>query len=429
MFWQWQQGTLRQITIVISLLTVALVGSGCATRQTRGIAYKIEPAYSVGDAQFLRTIGNLLGPPLIAGNAVTALNNGDEIFPSMLAAIREAKHSINLETYIYWSGTIGDEFADAIAERARAGVKVHVLVDWFGSSWIDTAMFTRMRTAGVTVLRHNPLVWYSTSRINYRDHRKVMVVDGRVGFIGGAGIGDVWLGNADSPEHWRDTMFRVEGPVVAQMQAAFLDNWMKTSGQVLDSEAYFPQLSPAGDISAQVFISAPRDGVENVRLMYLLSISAARKSIRICTPYFVPSDLTEDALIDACQRGVSVEIIVPGSITDAKPVKHASRAQWGKLLKAGVKFYEYQPTMMHCKLMIVDDVWVSVGSANFDNRSFRLNDEANMNVYSASFSAEQIEIFEQDQARSRQVTYEQWKQRSVGKRLLEIFWAPLRSQL
>jgi cardiolipin synthase A/B len=419
----------RLLNRTLCLLLAGLALAGCATRQTRGIAYKIEPNYSVEDAQFQRTIGSLLGPSLVPGNKVAALINGDEIFPAMLDAIRGAEQSVNLETYIYWSGKVGDQFADALAERARAGVEVHVLVDWFASSWVDTGMFDRMRAAGVTLVRHNPLVWYSTSRINHRDHRKILVVDGQVGFIGGAGIGDVWLGNADSPGHWRDTMFRVEGPVVAQLQAAFMDNWIKSSGEVLDGEAYFPELLPAGDVSAQVFISSPKDGVENVRLMYLLSLSAARQSIRLSTPYFVPGDLTEEALFDACARGVQVEIIVPGAITDAKPVRHASRAKWGPLIQAGVRFYEYQPTMYHCKIMIVDDVWVSVGSANFDNRSFRLNDEANLNIYSRTFAEEQIRIFEEDKANSREVTYEQWKRRGLGKRLLEIFWAPLRSQL
>lgn len=411
----------------LTLLCLAL--AGCATRQTRGIAYKIEPKYSVEDEQFRRTIGSLLGPSLVPGNAVKALVNGDQIFPEMLEAIRNARHSVCLETYIYWSGSVGDEFAGVLAERARAGVAVHVLVDWLGSSWVDTGMFDRMRAAGVTVLRHNPLVWYSTARVNHRDHRKLLIVDGRVGFIGGAGIGDVWLGNAGSPDQWRDTMFRVEGPVVAQMQAAFCDNWMKSSGHVLDDERYFPALQPAGDVFAQVFISSPKDGVENVRLMYLLSLAAARKSIRLSTPYFVPGDLTEEALIDACRRGVNVEIIVPGALTDAPPVRHASRAKWGPLLKAGVKFHEYQPTMYHCKVMIVDEVWVSVGSANFDTRSFRLNDEANMNIYSRAFAAAQIRIFEADKAKSREVTHDVWKKRGLGKRLLEILWAPFRSQL
>ena len=414
---------------LIALIALALCQSGCATRQTRGIAYKIQPKYAADDPQFRRTIANLLGPSLAGGNRITGLRNGDQLFPAMLEAIRSATNSICLETYIYWSGETGEQFAEALAQKAREDVKVHVLVDWYGSSWIDNNMFSKMREAGVELEKHNPLLWYSTARINHRDHRKILVVDGQSGFIGGAGIGDKWMGNADSPDHWRDTMFKVEGPVVAQLQGAFCDNWVKSSGHVLYGNAYFPELKPIGEDQAQVFISAPRDGVENVRLMYLLSLASARKTIRIATPYFVPGDLTEDALVDACQRGVKVEILLPGAITDARPVRHASRAKWGRLLKAGVRFFEYQPTMYHCKMMIVDDLWVSVGSANFDNRSFRLNDEANLNIYSKSFAASQVAVFEEDKLQSREVTYDAWRKRGVGKRLSEILWTPFRSQL
>lgn len=410
------------------VLLLALSG-GCTTFHGRGIQYKIEPKYSVRDPQFLRSMGQLMRAGIVGGNRITGLVNGDQIYPAMLAAIRGAQRSINFETYIYWSGDIGDQFAEALAERARAGVKVHVLIDWFGTRRIDSEQIDRMREAGAEVIKYNPLIWYNLTRVNHRDHRKLLVIDGQVGFIGGAGIADLWQGNADSPDHWRDSHFRLEGPAVAQMQAAFMDNWMKTSAQVLDGEEYFPALQPVGDDFAQVFISSPREGTENVRLMYLLSIAAARSNIRLATPYFVPGDLTEEELIAACHRGVKVEILVPGARTDAPAVRNASRAKWERLLKAGVKFYEYQPTMYHCKMMIVDDIWVSVGSANFDNRSFRLNDEANLNVFSAAFAAEQIRVFEADKAKSREIDYERWKQRSTGKRLMEVLTAPFRSQL
>ena len=411
------------------LLLVVAAHSGCANFHGRGIQYKIEPKYSAHDPQFRRSMGQLMGASLVGGNRITGLENGVAIFPAMLDAIRGAQKTINLETYIYWSGDIGDQFSAALAERARAGVKVHVLIDWFGTRRINSSQIDDMRAAGVEVQKYNPLTWYNLARFNHRDHRKLLIVDGRTGFIGGAGIADLWKGNADAPDHWRDSYFRLEGPAVAQMQAAFMDNWMRTSAQVLDGEEYFPELKPVGDEYAQVFFSSPRDGTESVRLMYLLSIAAARSNIRLATPYFVPGDLTEDELIAACQRGVRVEIIVPGARTDAPAVRNASRFRWGPLLKAGVKFYEYQPTMYHCKMMIVDDVWVSVGSANFDNRSFRLNDEANLNVYSPTFAAEQIRAFEADKAKSREITYERWKHRSTRKRLMEVLSAPLRSQL
>jgi len=404
---------------------------GCTTQYYygRGIQYKIDPQYGVNDPQFLRSMGQLLGPPLVAGNRITGLVNGDQIFPAMLEAIHGATESIDLETYIYWSGQVGQQFAEALAERAKAGVHVHVLLDWIGSRRLDPGSLSRMSEAGVDVRRYNPLVWYNLARINHRDHRKLLIVDGKIGFTGGAGLADLWLGNADSPAHWRDSQFRLEGPAVAQMQAVFMDNWIKTSARVLDGNGFFPELKSAGADYAQVFKSSPRDGTESVRLMYLLSIAAARKSIRLSVPYFVPGRLITQQLIEAAKRGVKVEIIVPGSETDSAIVRHASRSKWGALLKGGVNIYEYGPTMYHCKLMIVDDLWVSVGSANIDGRSFRLNDEANLNVLAAGFAAEQTQIFEEDKKRAHQVSYTEWQHRSLGTRLMEWLTSPFHPHL
>jgi cardiolipin synthase len=374
-------------------------------------------------------MGSLLEPGILASNRVTAFVNGDEFFPAMLGAVRSAERSICLETYIYWSGEVGREFADALAEKARAGVKVHVIIDWIGSRRIDASLLNFMRQSGVELERYNPLVWYAPTRINHRDHRKLLIVDGKVGFTGGGGLADIWKGNADQPKHWRDSMFKLEGPAVAQMQAAFMDNWTKTTARVLDGDDYFPELKPAGDQFAQVFKSSPREGTEDVRLMYLLSIAAARKSIRLGASYYVPDRLTTQEFLEAVRRGVKVEIIIPGSETDSPIVKHASRGKWGPLLKAGVKIYEYEPTMYHCKMMIVDDVWVSVGSANFGNRSFRLNDEANLNVFSSDFAAKQARVFEADKAKCAEVTYAEWKRRSLWKRFMEVITAPFRAQL
>jgi cardiolipin synthase len=403
--------------------------TGCTNFYGKGIQYQIEHRYSIGDPEFLRSMGSLVEPGILPSNRVTTLLNGEQIFPAMLSAVQAAQKSICLETYIYWSGEVGRQFSDALAERASTGVKVHVIIDWIGSRRIDSSLLDRMRDAGVEVERYNPLVWYAPTRLNHRDHRKVLIVDGKVGFIGGAGLADLWQGNADSPDHWRDSMYQLEGPAVAQMQAAFMDNWVKTNSRVLDGDDYFPELTPAGNQPAQVFKSSPREGTEDVRLMYLLSIAAARKSIRLSASYFVPDDLTTQEFVEAAQRGVSVEIIIPGSDSDSPMVKHASRGRWGSLLKAGVHIYEYEPTMYHCKSMIVDDTWVSVGSANFGNRSFRLNDEANLNVFSTEFAAEQARIFEVDKARCREVTYKEWKHRSLWHRFLEVITAPFRAQL
>ena len=265
---------------------------------------------------------------------------------------------------------------------------------------------------------HRPR-WYNLARMNNRTHRKVLVVDGAVGFTGGVGIADQWAGDAQDPDHWRDTHFRAEGPVVAQMQAVFLDNWMKTTGVVLHGPAYFPALKPAGTGSAQMFSSSRSGGGESMQLMYLLAITAAQRSIHLSTAYFVPDALTLRTLADAVKRGVKVQIIVPGAHMDAESVRRASRARWGPLLEAGAEIYEYQPTMYHCKVMIVDSLLVSVGSTNFDNRSFQLNDEANLNIYDREFAARQIEIFRQDLALSRRIGLRAWQQRPRREKLWE----------
>ena len=270
-----------------------------------------------------------------------------------------------------------------------------------------------MTRAGVEVRRYHEPHWYNLSRLNNRTHRKLLIVDGKVGFTGGVGIADEWTGNAQDPNHWRDTHFRAEGPVVAEMQAVFLDNWMKVTGDVLHSAAYFPELSPVGAGRAQMFSSSPTGGAESMHLMYLLAITAASRSIELSMAYFVPDDLAVRTLVAALERGVKVQIIMPGPSGDASVVRRASRAHWGELLAAGAQLYEYQPTMFHCKVLVVDGLMVSVGSTNFDNRSFRLNDEANLNVYDAAFAQRQSEIFAQDLTRSRRYTFEEWRNRPL----------------
>ena len=399
------------------------------TSGEKKIEHEIRPLYGVGEPQFVRSMGVLLGPAIVGGNRVTALQNGDEIFPAMLEAIRGATQTISFETYIYWSGRIGREFAEALAARARAGVEVHVLLDWVGAGKMDDELLDLMVDAGVEVLKYHPLRWYNLGRLNNRTHRKLLVVDGRVGFTGGVGIADEWLGNAQDPDHWRDSHYRVVGPAVAQMQAAFMDNWIKTNSLVLHGEAYFPAIDTAGPHLAQVFTSSAGEGSESVRLMYLLSIASARKSIRLSASYFVPDSLSVETIVSARERGVEVEIIVPGGHIDSKVTRKASRGLWGPLLEAGVKIYEFQPTMYHCKVMIVDDAWVSVGSTNFDNRSFSLNDEANLNILDPEFAAAQSKVFEADRARSREITLEAWRQRPWQEKVKEWAAGLLRSQL
>jgi len=393
------------------------------------IHYTVPHQVAVEDPAFLRYMGILLGPTILGGNHVTDLQNGDEIFPAMIEGIRSAKKTITFETYIYWSGDIGRQFADALVERADAGVKVHVLLDWVGSNKIEQEYLDALEEAGAEVELYRPLHWYHLTRMNNRTHRKLLVVDGQVGFIGGVGIADSWLGNAETPEQWRDSHYRIEGPAVAQMQAAFVDNWIKTRAQLLIGEAYFPEIPARGNSLAQVFKSSRSGGSESVRLMYLLSIASAVKSIRLQAAYFVPDDLTIRTLVDATQRGVHVEIIVPGPHTDTQLVKNASRSRWKPLLEAGVKIYTFQPAKYHCKVLIVDNLWVSVGSTNFDDRSFRLNDEANLNIYDAEFALEQARIFEQDISKSRLVTLEEFDDRPIYGKIMDWVAGLFRSQL
>jgi cardiolipin synthase len=385
----------------------------------RQVAHEIPHLYPVEDAQFFRAMGMLLGPDIVGGNRVQALHNGDEIFPAMLDAIRGARRTVLFETFIYWSGEIGEAFAQALSERARAGVKVHVLLDWVGSIKVDQALVDQMRDAGVEVHRFHPLRWYNLGRINNRTHRKLLIVDGLVGFTGGVGIASPWTGHAEDADHWRDSHYRVEGPVVAQMQGVMLSNWGKTTGSILHGDAYFPAPQQAGGQQAQMFHSSPSGGGESMQLMYLIAITAAVKTIDIASAYFVPDDMARRALVAARERGVRVRVITPGKRIDTQVVRHASRALWGELLEAGVEMYVYEPTMFHCKTVLVDGLLSSVGSTNFDPRSFRLNDEANLNVYDRAFAQELTAVFEQDLQRCRRVTLQEWRQRPLGETLRE----------
>jgi cardiolipin synthase len=418
----WVAGT-AVATVVATLVVLNLMPP------ERRVDQRLEHRYAVGSPPFFRSLGVLLGPQTLDGNRVVGQQNGDEIVPAMLAAIREARRTITFETYIYWSGEVGQEFADALSERASAGVRVHVLLDWVGSQRIEQSLLAAMRDAGVEIELYRPLHWYHLARLNNRTHRKLLVVDGRVGFTGGVGIADKWDGRAQDPDHWRDSHYRAEGPVVAQMQATFADNWSKARGVLLHGDDYFPAVEASGGMRAQMFASSPEGGADSMQLMYLISIASAARSIALASAYFVPDQLTTDALVDARKRGVRVRILVPGPVIDTDVVRRASRAGWEPLLAAGVEIHEYQPTMFHCKVMIVDEQLVSVGSTNFDVRSFRLNDEANLNVYDAAFARRQLEVFERDLERSRRVTLEDWRARPFREKLVERLAATIAWQL
>ena len=415
------------ITALTTLIVIVLAMNFATPEKT--LERKIEHRYAVNDPQFEREMGAMLGPSVLQGNHVEDLENGVEIFPAMLEAIRGAQRNINFETYIYWSGTVGKEFADALAERARAGVTVNVLVDWVGAIKMDDALLEEMEKAGVNIHKYRPLKWYNLGRLNNRTHRKLLIVDGQVAFTGGVGIADSWSGNAQDPDHWRDLHFRVRGPVVSQFQAAFNDNWIKTTGIVLNGPDYFPALPNAGDMDAHMFIASPAGGSESMHLMYLMAIAAAEHTIDLQAAYFVPDELIIQALIAARHRGVRIRVIVPGKHIDSTTVKLASKAHWGELLMAGAEVYEYQPTMMHNKMLIVDKLMVSVGSTNFDVRSFRLNDEASLNIYNSAFASRMTEVFEGDMKPTVRYTYQMWNERPLKEKLFEKFVLPFKSQL
>lgn len=373
-------------------------------------------------------MGALLGAGFTEGNRIITLNNGDEIFPSMLQAIRGARQSINFETYVFFRGEVPKAFADALAERARAGVTVNVVLDAHGASK-SRPYHAMMREAGVNLEIYHSIFWLDFRRYNFRTHRKLLVVDGRVGFIGGVGIADEWAGDARNPDEWRDVHYRVEGPAVAQLQAAFADNWIDSHGEVLQGQKYFPALPSPGSAAVTVFPSAPKQSQFAVELMYHLAIASAQKSLLVENAYFLPNEYLVDALCAAAQRGVNVQIIMPSEHIDAKSVRRASRKRWPRLLEAGVKLYEYQPTMIHSKLLVVDGIFCSVGSANFDPRSLRINDEANMNVMDRAFAAEQTRIFQADLRQSKPVDPQEFGVGQVAELPLQAVQTPLESQL
>lgn len=413
------------ILVLLSLLAGTV---GCSVTAEKQISQPIRAEYSVEHAQFRTAVTHLLGPPLVDGNNVAALLNGDEIFPAMLDAIRAARQTITIEQYIWSPGEVSSKFVQALAERARAGVKVHIIVDGIGSMKLRKADLRPLLEAGAQFTRFNPPRWFRFFKVNHRTHRKIMVVDGKVAFTGGVCFADEWLGNAEHPDVWREIQFRIDGPVVAQLQGVFLDNWLETRSELLHGSQYMSEGKRAGSATAHFFKSGPTDSAESARLSYLLSIAAARKSIRLAHAYFVPDDVAIETLIEARQRGVKIEVIVPAK-TDVEIVGQASRSRWPRLLGAGVEFYEYQACLYHPKMMIVDDLWVTAGSVNFDERSFRMNDEANLNVLDRAFAAKLITIFEDDKKECRRLTADDFKKRPWLVRCWENFIGLFHSQL
>ncbi len=376
---------------------------------------------NVRAAKFADQIELLADSRWRSAGSIEVLTNGEQFYDAELDAIANAQHSVNLEAYIFAMGTIGDRFRDVLTERARSGVRVKILLDAVGSSGISDSYFGELKAAGGKVVYYHAPRWYTLDRLNNRTHRELIIVDRKIGFVGGAGIGDQWLfPNGDKPR-WRDTMFRVTGDAVAGLQAVFIENWLEASGELLNPEEYFQQDSDEGELSAMIVRSTPSaGGSTTARIMFQTLIASAKERLYITNPYFIPDASLQEELIKAVRvRGVDVKIITPGSNNDHILAQTASQSRYGDLLEAGVEIYEYQPGMIHTKSMLVEDDWVVVGTTNFDSRSFGLNDEVNLVTRNAALAARLEEDFQTDLTNSRRVVLEEWRKRPVWRRVLE----------
>ena len=387
------------------------------------------PPLSLGEPSFFPTLEAYAVAPIVGGNAVEFLLNGEQIFPSMVEAINSAQRTITYAQYFFEDGPVARDITEALAERCRNGVGVNVLLDAFGALGIPTEYTDLMKRSGCHVAYFRPLTQTFFRKANNRNHRRILVVDGRVGFTGGSGVSRKWMGNGRVEHHWRDTDVRIEGPVVEYLQGAFAENWLEATGMVLGGEPYFPRpLEPRGQVHAQIVKSSPASGSTGIYTTFLLAVSAARRSIYITNPYFVLDDKMSEALRQAAGRGVKVLVLVPGAI-DHNIVRQASRRGFGAMLLSGIQIFEYVPALLHSKTMVIDGVWTTIGSTNLDNRSFAVNDELNLIAYSASVAQRMEQIFTDDVALSRPVTYEAWKKRGMVAKLLELLALPIRDQL
>jgi cardiolipin synthase len=419
----------------MAALAALAVGYGFAVMTAKAGApkrtvYELPHDFTLSEATFLPSA--LPGASLTSGNRIDLLENGDAIFPAMLSAIAAAKKTVNFEAYIFWSDGTGRRFRDALAERAARGVEVRVLLDAVGSAGrhLNAADVDVMRKAGCRVEFFHTLAPWMVWVVNHRTHRRVLVVDGAVGFTGGVGFADPWAGDADSRGHWRDTQVRVEGPAVRGLQRAFQENWSEVTGEALVGDEFFPSLPQPGGAAAVVVPSSPLAAMSGADRVYAIAIAAASKEIWIANSYFLPDDAASALLVNAVRRGVDVRVLVPSDEhNDVPATKAAGRAAFGTLLAGGVRIFEYAPTMYHLKAMVVDGVFSTVGSANFDARSFHLNEEVNLFVYDAAFARKMEDSFRRDLEHSRPYTLEMWRSRPLPKRVGEWLTAPLRGEL
>ncbi len=398
-----------------------------------GLAYKISACETdpIDSDEFLCVLEAITDSKIHRHGRVEVLTNGEVYYEAELEAIRRARHSVNIEAYIFQKGEVTKKFLEALTERAKSGVKVRMVLDAVGSFASWESYFAELRAAGGRVCWYHPLRWHTLARFNNRTHREIIVVDGRTGFVGGAGFADHWLKGDEKNPRWRDTMFRVEGEMVTSIQAGFVENWLEASGEILTGREYFPPNEVEDPMEAIVVDSSPSTGGSTrARILYQTLLAAARESIHITTPYFLPDRSARAEMVRAVrERGVELKIIVPGQHSDHLLTRRSSRRLFGDLLKAGAKIYEYEPAMIHAKTMIIDGMWGVVGSTNFDNRSFGLNDEINLAARDSKLAARLAEDFSTDLAASREVTYDEWRRRSIFERMHEwLGWVLERQQ-
>lgn len=403
-------------TTGIAFLVGAVIFFNALPKPIR-VEHTVEVDYGVRDPQFPQTLSALFGNGILGGNSIEVLIDGEAIYGAMLDAVASAEHTITFETYEFWGKESAGPMAQALADAGTRGVRVHANLDFVGSVQASAEKFDLMEGGGATLHRWREPSWYQLARFNHRTHRKLLIVDGRIGFIGGANIADNWLGGIEN-EAYRDNHFRIEGPIVAQLQGAFQENWLNAKGELLLGQYYLPLLEEVGSMDMQVVNSSPREGERRMRKLFLYAFAAAEERIRIASAYFYPDIMVLEALEDAARRGVDVEILVPGGEMDKGFFRHASVNRWQGILEAGVNMYEYEPRMLHAKLLIVDDHWTSLGSSNLDNRSFRINDETNVNVFGPEFAAQMNQVLDNDIKNARRYDLEKWKQRLWYKRVI-----------
>jgi cardiolipin synthase len=398
--------------------------------RTAAKGFELEDPPAPGTPDFARMVEALTVAPLRQGNRVDVLRNGAEIFPAMLAAIRSASETINFATYVYWTGSIAPQFAEALADRAEAGVEVNVLLDAVGAARMDRTLVELLQRAGAKVAWFRPAHWYTLHKLNNRTHRKILVVDGRVGFTGGVGIAEEWTGNCEDPAHWRDTHVRVEGPAVRDLLGGFLDNWAEATQCILSGPKHLPDLRGSDDgIQVQVTRSTAEKGSTDAEHLFYAAIACARERVWLTTAYFAPRRAFVEALCAAVGRGVDVRVLTNGPHIDKQVVRQAGRRTYERLLESGVRVLEYQRTMLHAKVMIVDSGWATIGSVNFDNRSFSLNDELNLSLRDPAVVAELEKHFLADLDEARELDLAGWRARGLLARGREVGSALIRREL